>query len=89
LCTNWFYIYEPYTLRTEHICVSYDFCIQVRFFCKALTDFVSVMETACVYCAVRVDHLNTIKAKFSVQARAMAETGFHREGPGSIQGNSV
>jgi len=35
-----------------------------------LTDFVSVMEKACVYCVARVGYLNTIQANFSVQPRA-------------------
>jgi hypothetical protein len=89
VCTNWFYISELYTLRTARICVAYDFCKQVSFSCKTFTDFVSVMETACVYCVLRVELLNTITAKFSFQARDMAEAGFHREGPGSVQGNSL
>ena len=31
------------------------------------------METVCVYCAVRVEFLNKIQAKCSVQARALTE----------------
>ena len=46
----------------------------MRFSRKILTAFVSVMVTACVYCVVRFEHLNTIQAKFDVQARDVAET---------------
>jgi len=51
------------------------------------------MEMVCVYCAVRVEQLNTIQAKFSVQARKLTEAvsrrPLEREDLGSIQGNSV
>jgi len=51
------------------------------------------MEMVCVYCAVRVEQLNTFQAKFSVQARKLTEAvsrrPLEREDLGSIQGNSV